>query len=126
MTTCSFRITFAPAQDGLSNDTVRIQTNAWNGYGGFVRIPVSGIRISTPAPPNLVIQVRADTTFLSWNAVIHSINGCPAQVSQYRIYTAQSEDGHYSFLTATTDTSFARKGVGAFQRLFYRVTAQTP
>jgi hypothetical protein len=127
MNSCAITVTFSPDANGVFNDTMRVQTNAWNSYGGFVRYALSGARVSTPAAPHIVIQSVGDNVMLTWNAIHSSRFGCPLQVSQYRLFYADTVGGTYSFLTSTSDTSYVHAMIiPQNDHLFYTVTAQTP
>ena len=122
--TCTFNITFDPDADGVYHDTLRIQTNAWNGYGGFVRVPLTGTRITTPLSPQLVIQPQDSVILLAWSPVHESVQACPLTV-RYNVYAASSFNSPDSFLTSTSDTSLIDStAVSGPESVFYRVTAQ--
>jgi len=127
ITSCSFTITFAPAQDGIVRDTLRVQTNAWNGFGGFVRFALTGTRTTTPLSPVTILQIEGSDAHLLWSPISESVGGCPLSEVHYLIYFAPLNDGNYSYLTTTTDTSFVHVGItDVADYLFYRVTAHTP
>ncbi len=127
MDTCRFVLWFNPSTNGVAHDTMRIQTNAWNSYGGFVRFPLIGQCVSTPPEPQVLITPEGSDFRLRWNPVRHSVLGCALSAVQYSIYSSAQSDGVYSLLTTTSDTTY----VGALQaplisRVYYLVTAQVP
>lgn len=122
---CSLTLSFSPSGDGVYRDTMRIQTNAWNGFGGFVRFPLSGTQVSTPAAPHLVVQIQGNDAHLIWNRVANSVFGCPMQVAQYRVYYSVTATGTSYYLTTTADTSYVHPHVAQqFDHFFYKVTAR--
>ncbi|HEY3295203.1 MAG TPA: hypothetical protein VGL38_07180 [bacterium] len=124
MSPCSLRIEFHPSSDGTFRDTMRIQTDSWNSYGGFVRIPVVGRRVSTPASPNVVISIQGDDARLIWNPVRLSSGGCPTSVPGYLVYYSPDNNGAYRLLSFTPDTSYVHTGVLISEGgLFYQVVA---
>jgi hypothetical protein len=126
MSPCSLRIEFHPATDGTFLDTMRMQTNAWNSYGGFVRIPLSGTRLSTPESPNVVLTIQGVDAHLYWNPIIHSEGGCPATVSGYLVFYSPDNSGTYRLLNFTSDTSYVHLGAILNDGgLFYQVVAGT-
>ena len=128
ISTCHFRITFAPDTDGQMHDTLRIQTNAWNGFGGFVRIPVSGLRVTTPASPQ-VVMITFDSldAHLAWNPIFQSIHGCSLSTVTYHIYRSSSYAGPFDSLGSTSDTDYVQAGAAdSIRHTYYQVTADTP
>jgi hypothetical protein len=124
MSPCSVRVEFRPTADGTFNDTMRIQTDAANSYGGFVRIALSGTRVSQPESPNVVISVNRTNANLFWNSVHLTTGGCETSVSGYFVFYAPDNNGIYRLLTYTTDTTFVHDGVLLTDGgLFYEVVA---
>jgi hypothetical protein len=81
MTGCSLQITFIPNAAGLLRDTMRIETDARNSWGGYVRVPISGVQASTPAAPVVVLLIQDMDAHLFWNSIHRSVSGCPMTVS---------------------------------------------
>jgi len=126
MSPCSVQVYFSPSADGTFLDTLRIETNSWNSYGGFVRIPLRGTCVSTPQSPNVVININGIDANLFWNSVHASQGGCPVSVSGYFVFYAPDNNGVYRLLTFTSDTSYVHSGVIMTDGgLFYQVIAGT-
>ncbi|MBU1984520.1 hypothetical protein KJ815_08930, partial [bacterium] len=126
MSTCSLTLAFDPDDDGTYLDTLLIQTDAANGVNGYVRIPLSGTQISTPAAPEVVISPEGIHARLSWESVTHAENGCPVTVTAYLVFYAEELDGPYLFHGYTTDTTYVHTGVLHFAAgMYYHVIATT-
>jgi hypothetical protein len=125
-TPCSLQVSFNASSDGLFRDTMYIETDARNSWGGYVRIPLSGVRMSTPDAPNVVLTIENVDAHLYWNRVSTSIGGCNLTVSGYNVYYSPSENGPYQLLGMTGDTTFLHTAaILAPGGLFYHVIAQT-
>lgn len=123
---CTFTIYFNPVQDGVMRDTVRIQTNATNSSGGFVRMPLVGRRIATPASPQVVIQIVNDRVQLNWHRVTRSVLGCPESVPYYRVYQTSGATGYWRLMGSTADTSYMdTQSLSRDNNFVYKVVART-
>jgi hypothetical protein len=126
MSACSLRLSFTPQSDGPHRDTLFVQTDAINGIGGYVRIPLSGTQISTPAAPQVVIQTQGIDARLFWPPISQSVGGCPVTITAYLVFYAEDLGGPYLFHGYTTDTSYVHLGVVRFASgMFYHVIATT-
>jgi len=126
MSPCSLQIEFHPTAEGIFLDTLRMQTDAWNSYGGFVRIPLSGTCTTTPASPNVVINVTGADADLFWRPINSSIGGCNTSVTGYFVFYSPDNSGLYRLLDFTVDTSYVHTGVILTEGgLFYQVIAGT-
>ncbi|HEY3295204.1 MAG TPA: hypothetical protein VGL38_07185 [bacterium] len=124
---CSFTVTFNSTTDGTLRDTLRIQTNAWNSYGGFVRIPLAGTCVATPPETRVVIEPQDADVRLAWNPVIQSVLGCSLPDIRYRIYSAPAVNGAFTYLASTADTHYVHLDAASHsEQIYYRVTVQTP
>ena len=122
MSPCSLRLTLLPAEDGTCDDTLIIQSDAVNGIGGFVRIPLSGSQITTLSAPQVVIKVSGDDAQLSWKPVTASIGGCPITTSAYLVFYSPTASGPFYFHGPAADTTYTHYGVAQFEpRMFYEV-----
>ena len=126
MDACSLTIVFYPLSEGVFLDTMRIESNAWNSYGGFVRFSLSGTRVSTPLAPQVVVKSQGDDVHVYWSPVTQSIYGCAISPSEYRLYSASDVNGPYVFQASTPGTSYVLPGmIQGNSRLYYLVTART-
>ncbi len=126
MSACSLVLAYTPSLEGVNRDTLRIQTDAVNGTGGYVRIPLHVEQIRTPADPQVVIQPQGIHARLSWSPVTESLGGCAVDVTAYLVYYANQNNGPYLFHGFTTDTTYVHTGVVHFApAMFYQVVATT-
>ncbi|HEY3295205.1 MAG TPA: hypothetical protein VGL38_07190 [bacterium] len=103
---CSLTLSFSPSGNGIFNDTLRVQTNAWNSYGGFVRFPLSGISVTTPAAPQVVVQVLNNDVHLQWAPVTRSVLGCLLTPSDYQVFSSDNASGPFQLQGATSGPEF--------------------
>lgn len=123
---CDVTLSFNPTMDGIIEDTLLIQTDAINGINGFVRIPLRGEQIRTPAAPEVVIQQTGQSVRLSWNPVDVSRGGCPITATHYLVFYAPTSDGEYYYHGGTTDTTYLHQWVIQYaEGMFYNVFALT-
>jgi hypothetical protein len=123
---CSLTVTYDPMSDGIHYDTLMIMTDAVNQVGGYVRIPLQGQRISTPATPVTVLSLEGNNARLTWEPITESILGCPVTVTAYLIFYSETYAGPYYFLNLTTDTTYVHTWVVRFApSMFYEVIAIT-
>jgi predicted GH43/DUF377 family glycosyl hydrolase len=127
MSACDMVLTFGlPDHDGLFEDTLLIPTDAANQNGGFVRIPLSGHRVTTPPAPQVTISMEGDDARLTWPSVTQTAGGCALSSVQYNVYGALTADGPYDLLTTTPDTTYLDPGaVQSTQHRLYAVTTVT-
>ena len=124
-TPCSLRVSFNSNLDGVFTDTMYIETDAQNSWGGYVRVPLYGVRMSTPRAPDVVLSIQGADAHLYWNRVTSSVGGCNLTVSGYNVYFSPTDAGPFLLLATTADTSFVHAGaVYAPGGLFYHVVAQ--
>ncbi|MBU0678350.1 MAG: hypothetical protein KJ626_09545 [Verrucomicrobia bacterium] len=119
MSTCEVALTFDPLSDGSFFDTLLIQSDAANQQGGYVRTPLSGTQISTPAPPELVLSIEGEDSRISWNPVTESIGECEIEVLRYLLFFSEDFDGPYWYLTYTADTTFLHVGAVSYAADMY-------
>jgi len=126
MSVCSLTISFDPTEDGVYYDTLLIQTDAINAVNGYVRIPLVGQRISTPAAPITVLSLEGNHARLTWEPITESILGCPVTPTGYLIFYSETYAGPYYFLNCTPDTTYLHTWVVRFApSMFYDVIAIT-
>lgn len=126
MSACSLQLMFDPLVDGQTDDTLLIQTDAVNAVNGYVRIPLSGVQVSTPATPNVVISPQGEHARLDWNRVTHSVGGCAVDVTRYLVFYSPTSGGPYYFHGFTSDTTYTHVGVITYApAMFYNVIATT-
>ena len=126
MSACSLRLSFDPSSDRAWLDTLLIQTDAINAINGYVRIPLSGAQISTPAPPQVVIQPAGEDVHLAWNTVTQSVGGCPVAVTRYLVFYSPTPGGPFYYHGYTTGTSYTHVGAVPYAGgMFYQVIAWT-
>ena len=119
-------ITYNPLSDGSHHDTLRIMTDAVNQQGGYVRIPLTGQQISTPATPTVVINIQGNDAHLTWAPITESIFGCPVTVTAYLVFYSPSLGMPYYFHGLTTDTTYVHGYVVRYASgMFYDVIAVT-
>lgn len=121
---CSLTVSFAPSSDGLIHDTLRIQTDAVNGIGGFVSIPLSGSQIRTPESPEVVISTVGNNAILRWSPIAESVGHCQIDPPSYLVFFSEVPDGPFWFHGGTNDTTYTH--VWAIQHttaMFYHVYA---
>lgn len=124
MSACSLTLAFDPASDGTYHDTLLIQTDAVNQQGGYVRIPLSGEQISTPATPQVVIDVSGEDAVLHWDPVTQSVGGCPVAVTRYLVFYSPTSNGPFYYHGWTADTTYTHDGVITYASgMFYEVIA---
>lgn len=124
ISTCSLTVGFAPTGEGLIHDTLRIQTDAINGIGGFVSIPLSGNQIRTPESPEVVISTVGNNAVLTWSPIVESIGHCQIDPPSYLVFFSEDPDGPFWFHGGTNDTTYTH--VWAIQyasAMFYHVVA---
>jgi len=123
---CSLTVTYDPLSDGIHYDTLLIMTDAVNQQGGYVRIPLQGQRISTPAAPVTVLSLEGNNARLTWEPITESILGCPVTPTAYLIFYSETYAGSYYFLNCTPDTTYLHTWVVRFApSMFYDVVAIT-
>ncbi|HEY3294125.1 MAG TPA: DUF2341 domain-containing protein [bacterium] len=111
MSACDMVLTFGlPDHDGLFQDTLLIPTDAANQNGGFVRIPLSGHRVTTPPAPQVTIIIDGDDIRLHWPPVSHSVAGCTLPDVWYRVYAAPAWGGPFTIVANTGDSSYVDAG----------------
>jgi hypothetical protein len=126
MSSCQVTLKFAPSSDQTLRDTLLIQTDAVNGVNGFVRVPLSGTQISTPAAPQVVISVAGQDARLNWPRITQSTGGCPISVTSYLVYYAPTSGGPYYYHGFTSDTTYVHPHVLQFAGgMYYQVVAFT-
>lgn len=124
MSACSVQLSFASAVDGTYGDLLRIQSDAENAVNGFVQIPLSAVRVTTPAAPQLTVLPVGDDVRLAWRPVTTSEGGCPVEVAHYLVFHAPTSDGPYYFLGSSDSSPFYHEGVVSFEAVhYYRVLA---
>jgi len=123
---CSLTIAYDPLSDGIHYDTLLIMTDAINQQGGYVRIPLTGQQISTPATPTVVINIQGNDAHLTWAPITESIFGCPITVTAYLVFFSEEYAGPYWFHGLTTDTTYVHAwAVRYADGMFYDVIAIT-
>ncbi len=126
MSACSLQLVFDPTADGTYYDTLLIQSDAINAVNGYVRIPLAGTQISTPAAPQVVIQMQGTDARLYWPPVTLSIGGCPVATTGYLVFYSSRNDSTYEYHGFTTDTSYVHTRVAQFAAgMFYKVVTYT-
>jgi hypothetical protein len=126
MCLCGLSPLFDAETDGTYRDTLLIQTDAVNGVNGYVRIPLSGTQISTPAVPNVVITFSGEDARLAWNPITQSIGGCPVSVTGYEVFYSPTFGGPYYYHGFTADTSYTHvRAVQFAGGMYYQVVAYT-
>lgn len=126
MSSCTLSVEFSPLFDGQVFDTLLIQTDAVNGSGGYLRIPLSGEQVTTPAIPEVVLTIEGEDALLAWSPVDTSMAGCPISVTRYLVFYAPISDGPFYFHGGTTDTSYTHHWVATYEDdQFYQVIATT-
>jgi hypothetical protein len=126
MTSCELGLNFAPESDGFFRDTLRIRTNASNAEGLYVRIPLSGTQISTPATPQVVITTQGQDARLTWHRITESVGGCAIDVTRYLVFFSEVATGPFWFHGYTADSTYLHIGVVQYAaNMFYHVTATT-
>ncbi|MCC6477430.1 hypothetical protein IT157_10295 [bacterium] len=124
MSACSLSLSFQPTSDGMKLDTLSVQTDAVNGVGGYVKIPLSGEQISTPASPEVGILPQDEDVTLYWSVVDTSLGGCAVSVQRYLVFYSPSEAGPFYYHGWTAGTSYTHVGVVTYaQSQFYQVVA---
>ena len=98
--------------------------HALNQQGGYVRIPLAGTQISTPATPQVVITVAGEDAILYWEPITESVGGYPVTVARYLVFYAPVTDGPYYYHGWTADTTYTHDGVITYALgMFYQVVA---
>ena len=124
MLPCSARVAFFSSSSGVFRDTMRMETNANNSYGGFVRIPLVATCVSTPESPDVVINIEGTDANLYWQPIRRSVSGCPVTVHGYFVFYSPYNNGVYTLLDYTADTTYVHSGVILTDGgLFYQVVA---
>ncbi|MFZ5434337.1 MAG: hypothetical protein ACOZB3_11280 [Calditrichota bacterium] len=124
MSACSLTLIFDPTADGFHSDTLLIQTDAVNAVDGYLRIPLSGYQVTTPAAPNVSISAVGSDIWLSWPPIMQSIGECSVVVTAYLICNSEELNGPYVYHGFTTDTHYVHSGVSQYlDRMYYRVIA---
>jgi len=124
MSTCSVRVVFDPASDGVYADVLRVQTDAVNGVNGFVEFGLSGEQISTPAAPEVVITTLGLDAHLSWSVVDTSVGGCAVSDLWYAVFYSPTSGGPFYYHGWTPNTTYTHVGVVNFSATqFYQVVA---
>jgi predicted GH43/DUF377 family glycosyl hydrolase len=123
---CDIILSFdIPAGDGIVTDTLLIPTDASNQQSGYVRIALSGQRITTPGSPEVTIQMTGNDAHLTWSPITQSVGGCPVSVTQYAVYSSESDGGPYQLLGSTADTTFVQTDAAlSTTRQFYMVKTE--
>jgi hypothetical protein len=117
-------LTYSPHSDGTHRDTLLIRSTAQNAQNSYVRIPLTGQRISTPVPPEVVITLEGNNARLTWNQVHESINGCPTSPTGYLIFYSGNLAGPYWYHGFTSDTVYLHvRPVQFTSIMFYQVEA---
>ncbi len=123
---CSLTITYNPLEDGTHHDTLLIMSDAVNSQGGYVRIPLTGQQISTPAVPQVTISIEGDDARLTWDPITESVLGCFIDVTYYLIFYSEIQSGPYFYLAYTPDTTYLHLGAPRFtDTMFYQALAFT-
>lgn len=126
MSACALTVTFDPVADGSYHDTLRIPTNAVNQSYGYLRIPLAGTQISTPAVPQVVIQAVGENIRLDWQTVTQSVGGCPVTVTRYLVFYAPTMNEPYYYHGYTAGTSYTHVGAVSYAMgMFYQVVSYT-
>lgn len=121
MSACSVRVTYNPQAAGMQTDTIRIQTDAVNTAGGYLKIPLAGTQIRTLAAPQVVIQMNGTDARLHWPPVTLSTGGCAIATTAYLVFYSSQNDGTYEYHGFTTDTSYVHIRVAQFAPgMFYK------
>jgi hypothetical protein len=124
MSACGVTLSLAPPSDGSFLDTLRIHTNASNGVNGYLRVPLAGAQISTPATPQVVLATSGEDAVLHWNSITESAGGCPVTVTRYLVFYAPSSNGPFYYHGWTSDTTYTHDGVITYAAgMFYQVLA---
>lgn len=126
VSTCSLTITYDPLEDGIHHDTLLIMSDAVNSQGGYVRIPLTGQQMSTPATPIVTISIEGDDARLTWEPITESILGCSIDVAAYLVFYSPTVVGPYYFHGLTADTTYVHNWVVPFASgMFYEALAYT-
>lgn len=126
VSSCSIQVSFVPSAEGFHFDTLRLQTNAVNGIGGYVSIPLSGSQTRTPASPQVVITTQGQDARLSWEPVTLSGGDCPINVTEYIVFFAEESEGPFWYHGFTIDTSYVHgRVITHADGMFYHVVAST-
>lgn len=126
MSTCDVTLNFAPEGDGTYWDTLRVRTNASNAVDSYVRIPLIGTQVSTPATPEVVIAIQGENAQLTWNRITESVGACPIEVTRYLVFYSPTSSGQYYYHGFTGDTTYVHVGVVTYASgMFYHVYAVT-
>jgi hypothetical protein len=124
LSACSLRVSFDAAADGSYADTLLLQSDAVNAVNGFVRIPLAGSQISTPAVPQITILPQGMDVHLSWQPITQSVGGCPVVITYYLVFYAPTAGGPFYYHGYTGGTSYVHGGVIAFAAgMYYQVVA---
>ena len=124
MSACTLLIVYDPQSDGVHLDTIKIQTDAINQQGGYVRFPLTGEQISTPAALEIVITKDGSDARLHWDRVIESVYGCSVDVTHYLVFDSPTYEGTYDYHGYTADTTYVHTGVVHYESMwFYNVIA---
>jgi hypothetical protein len=121
---CQVTLHFVPESDGVVMDTLRIQTNASNAIGAFLKVPLSGEQISTPAAPEVVITSQGEDAILYWSAVDTSVGGCAVSGLRYLVFYSPTSGGPFYYHGGTTDTTYTHVWAVTYApAMFYQVVA---
>ena len=124
MSTCSLAITYDPLNEDTHLDIIPIQTDAINAQDGYVRIPLIGTQIRTPATPEIVIIIQDEDVHLHWNVVTESVGGCSISVDRYLVFFSEELEGPYWYHGGTSDTTYIHTWVVTYaDNMFYHVLA---
>jgi hypothetical protein len=121
---CNIRLTYDPVTDGTQLDTLSIRSDASNTAGGFVHVALTGMQISTPQSPQVVIQVQGQDAVLTWQPVSNSVNGCPVYPTAYLVYYSPTGSGPFYYHGFTSSTSYVHPRAVQFAGgMYYQVVA---
>ena len=122
MSTCSLTITYNPLNEDTHLDTILIHTDAINAQDGYVRIPLSGAQIQTPAAPEIVITTQGEDVHLYWDIITESVGGCAIAVDRYLVFDSEVFEGPYWYFGYTGDTTYSHFGAVTYaDNMFYHV-----